>query len=273
MSIIRKKYDSIPANLFVKCERCDEIQHRDAVKKNLQSCTKCGHYFKMNPREYINLVTDKNTFVEDTSLDVVGYYPNPIKFDKYVEKTAALRDTTNEYDSVVIGIAKINGVDTAIGAMNPNFIMGSLGSICGEKITHLFEVATKEKMPVILFTVSGGARMQEGIISLMQMAKTSAAVKRHSDAGLFYMPILTHPTTGGVSASFAMLGDIILAEKGATVAFAGARVIEQTIRQELPQGFQSAEYVEEHGFIDNIVERKELRKSIQYLVKVHAYEK
>ena len=180
-----------------------------------------------------------------------------------------MREKTGLEEAVVTGKALIKGEKVALAIMDSNFIMASMGTVVGEKITRLFEMATAEKLPVVIFTASGGARMQEGIMSLMQMAKISAAVKRHSEAGLFYLTILTDPTTGGVTASFAMLGDIILAEPGALIGFAGPRVIEQTIRQKLPKGFQSSEFLLEHGFIDQIAERKNMKETLARLLKMH----
>ncbi len=229
-------------------------------------CTSCGYHFRVGPRERVTYLTDEETFQELygelKSRDILG-------FPGYDQKLRNAKLASREREGVVCGTAKVEGEPCALFFMDPYFMMGSMGTVVGEKITRLFEYATAESLPVIGYTVSGGARMQEGIISLMQMAKTSAAVKRHSDAGNFYLTVLTDPTTGGVTASFAMEGDIIMAEPGATVGFAGARVIEQTIRKKLPQGFQKAEFLLEHGFVDLIVPRALQKETIAKLLRLH----
>lgn len=226
----------------------------------------CGYHFRMKARQRIGMIADKGSFTELYS-DTVS--DNPLGFPGYDEKLETARMASGEKEAVVCGTAEIGGRKACIFAMEPYFMMGSMGSAVGEKITSLFEYAIKARLPVIGFTVSGGARMQEGLLSLMQMAKTSAAVKRHSDAGLLYIAVLTDPTTGGVTASFAMEADIILAEPGATVGFAGARVIEQTTRKALPKGFQKAEFVLEHGFVDSIVPRSGQSKLLSNLMRLH----
>ena len=226
----------------------------------------CGYHFRMKARQRIGMIADKGSFTELYS-DTVS--DNPLGFPGYDEKLETARMASGEKEAVVCGTALIGGRKACIFAMEPYFMMGSMGSAVGEKITSLFEYAVESRLPVIGFTVSGGARMQEGLLSLMQMAKTSAAVKRHSDAGLLYIAVLTDPTTGGVTASFAMEADIILAEPGATVGFAGARVIEQTTRKALPKGFQKAEFVLEHGFIDSIVPRSGQSKFLSNLLRLH----
>ncbi len=248
-----------------KCPNC----HREIPLSRLwadnQVCS-CGYHFRMKARQRIRMIVDKHSFSELYS----GLKSdNPLDFPGYRDKVENVRAACGEEEAVICGTAKIGGVECCIFAMESYFMMGSMGTAVGEKITRLFECATENRMPVIGFTVSGGARMQEGLLSLMQMAKTSAAIKRHSDAGLLYIVVLTDPTTGGVTASFAMEADIILAEPGATVGFAGARVIKQTTRKSLPEGFQTAEFVLKHGFIDSIVARQEQKKYLTELLKIH----
>lgn len=226
----------------------------------------CGHHFRMKARQRLSLICDRGSFMELFRGVKAG---NPLDFPGYSEKIETARTASGEEDAVICGTAALEGQNCCLFAMEPYFMMGSMGSAVGEKITRLFEYATEHRLPVIGFTVSGGARMQEGLLSLMQMAKTSAAVKRHSDAGLLYVAVLTDPTTGGVTASFAMEADIILAEPGATVGFAGARVIEQTTRKSLPKGFQTAEFVLEHGFVDRIVPRAGQRQLLSELLRLH----
>ncbi len=247
------------------CPNC----HKDIPLSRLwanQSVCSCGYHFRMKARQRIRMITDKESFEE---LYTNMKSTNPLLFPGYKEKLETVRAVSGEKEGVICGTAQIGKQKCCIFVMESYFMMGSMGTVVGEKITSLFEYATQYRLPVIGYTVSGGARMQEGLMSLMQMAKTSAAVKRHSDAGLLYIAVLTDPTTGGVTASFAMEADIILAEPGATVGFAGARVIEQTTRKSLPKGFQKAEFVLEHGFIDNIVVRKEQRKLLAELLKMH----
>ena len=226
----------------------------------------CGHHFRMKARQRLSLICNRGSFVELFRGVKAG---NPLDFPGYSEKIETARTASGEEEAVICGTAALEGQNCCLFAMEPYFMMGSMGSAVGEKITRLFEYATDHRLPVIGFTVSGGARMQEGLLSLMQMAKTSAAVKRHSDAGLLYVAVLTDPTTGGVTASFAMEADIILAEPGATVGFAGARVIEQTTRKSLPKGFQTAEFVLEHGFVDRIVPRAGQRQLLSELLRLH----
>ena len=221
----------------------------------------------MKARQRIHMLTDKGTFQEQNAQMKSS---NPLHFPGYDEKLETVRTASCEEEAVICGTAKIGGQSCCLFVMEADFMMGSMGCVVGEKITSLFEYAAEHRMPVIGFTVSGGARMQEGLLSLMQMAKTNAAVKRHSDAGLFYLAVLTNPTTGGVTASFAMEADIILAEPGATVGFAGARVIEQTTKKTLPKEFQKAEFVLEHGFIDSIVNRSNQKKLLTELLKLHS---
>lgn len=258
---------SIPDKLAEKCEKCGKIILSDEMKENFGVCPKCGHYKKLTARERIALCADS---FEELFRGERG--ENPLDFPGYGEKLAALRAKTGEDDGVVCGVCEIGGVRTAVFSMDYRFMMGSMGHTVGEKITRTFEYATENRLPVAGFVLSGGARMQEGILSLMQMAKTSAAVAKHGEAGLLYISVLTDPTTGGVSASFAFEADIIVAEKGALIGFAGPRVIEQTIRQKLPEGFQRAEFLQEKGFVDLIVERREMRDTLARLLKLHCGE-
>jgi acetyl-CoA carboxylase carboxyl transferase subunit beta len=230
-------------------------------------CGECRYHFRISAAERIELIIDDGTFIEfDSSMQS----ENPIEFRGYDEKVEMAVKTTGVKEAVITGMGKINGMDSVICVMDSRFFMGSMGSVVGEKITRALEKATELKLPIIIFTTSGGARMQEGMFSLMQMAKVSSAVARHDAAGLLYITVLTDPTTGGVTASFAMQGDIIIAEPGALIGFAGARVIEQTIGQKLPQGFQRAEFLLKHGFIDMIAERKELKDTLGKLICMHA---
>lgn len=258
----------VPDELFSQCPGCKyTIYQKDLGSERI--CPHCGYTFRISAQERLALTIDMGTFLEmfkgiETQ--------DPLNFPGYRKKLTLMREKTGLDEAVVTGTALIKGEKVALGIMDSNFIMASMGTVVGEKITRLFEYATAEKLPVVLFTASGGARMQEGIMSLMQMAKISAAVKRHSNAGLFYLTILTDPTTGGVTASFAMEGDIILAEPQSLVGFAGRRVIENTVREDLPEDFQKAEFLLEHGFVDAIVKRRELPDMIARLVRLHRRE-
>lgn len=261
-----KKEPSAPEGLWLKCPKCGEVVYRDDVKAHGYVCPKCEGYFRIGTRTRIRMVADTGTFQEwFTDLET----ENPLEYPGYEEKIANLHEKTKLHEAVTVGKCMVNGLETVLGVCDARFLMGSMGYVVGEKITRAFERATEEKLPVVLFTSSGGARMQEGIVSLMQMAKTSAAIRKHSEAGLFYLPVLTDPTTGGVTASFAMLGDVILAEPGALIGFAGPRVIAQTIGQKLPEGFQRAEFLVEKGMIDGVVERQELKETVWKLLKIH----
>ncbi|RGF17864.1 acetyl-CoA carboxylase carboxyltransferase subunit beta [Blautia sp. AM16-16B] len=261
-----KKEPSAPEGLWLKCPKCGEVVYRDDVKAHGYVCPKCEGYFRIGTRTRIRMVADTGTFQEwFTDLET----ENPLEYPGYEEKIANLHEKTKLHEAVTVGKCMVNGLETVLGVCDARFLMGSMGYVVGEKITRAFERATEEKLPVVLFTSSGGARMQEGIVSLMQMAKTSAAIRKHSEAGLFYLPVLTDPTTGGVTASFAMLGDVILAEPGALIGFAGPRVIAQTIGQKLPEGFQRAEFLVEKGIIDGVVERQELKETVWKLLKIH----
>ncbi|MBD5140984.1 MAG: acetyl-CoA carboxylase carboxyltransferase subunit beta [Ruminococcus sp.] len=256
----------VPKNMLFKCPRCLNVIMTEELEKNLKVCPECGYHARISAPERIKLIADKESFKEFDA-DMVS--ANPIDFPDYEAKQKALRDSTGLRDAVVTGECTIRGERCVIGVMDSRYMMASMGSVVGEKITRAFEFATENKLPVIMFTASGGARMQEGIVSLMQMAKTSGAVARHSDAGLLYITVMTDPTTGGVTASFASLGDIIIAEPKVLIGFAGRRVIEGTIKQRLPDDFQSAEFMLEHGFADMIVERKSMRRTIAHILKLH----
>lgn len=261
--------DNIPEDT-VKCPECERLLDKKEVIRKKYVCYECGHYFRVSTNNRIRMVADQGTFERwfDDIKDA-----NPLKFEGYEEKIEAAREKTKLSEAVTVGKCRIYDEEAVIGVCDSRFLMGSMGSVVGERITGAIERATELRLPVFIFCCSGGARMQEGIVSLMQMAKTSAAVKKHSEAGLFYCTILTDPTTGGVTASFASLGDVILAEPGALIGFAGKRVIQKTIGQELPEGFQTAEFLVDHGFVDGIVERKDLRKLLYFLIITHRADK
>lgn len=255
----------VPDNLWAKCPNCKHMLYTKDIGLE-KICPYCSYNFRISAWERIAITIDEKSFEEwDNDL----FTKDPLSFPGYVEKVTKTQESTGLDEAVLTGKATIMGDSLALGIMDSHFIMGSMGTVVGEKITRLFEKATLEKLPVVIFTASGGARMQEGIMSLMQMAKISAAVKRHSDASLFYLTVLTDPTTGGVTASFAMEGDIILAEPQSMIGFAGRRVIEQTIKQELPEDFQKAEFLLEHGFVDQIVPRTDLKERISQLLRLH----
>lgn len=262
----RENTPEVPDNLMRKCNACKAAVFVDEVKQNHYICPHCGNYFHMPAYRRIKMIADRKSFVE---WDAEMEEQNPLQYRGYEEKLRALQEKTGLKEAVVTGKCTIKGISVALGVCDCRFMMSSMGEVVGEKITRVFERATEEKLPVILYICSGGARMQEGLVSLMQMAKTSMALRKHSDAGLLYVPVLTDPTTGGVTASFAMLGDIILAEPKALIGFAGPRVIEQTIGQKLPKGFQKAEFLLEHGFIDKIVERDDQRIVLADILKLH----
>lgn len=256
----------IPEGLWKKCNVCKAAIMAEDVKNGYYICPKCGHYFRVKAMERIKMIADTDSFEE---WDAGMASENPLNYRGYEEKLKILREKTGLEEAVVTGKVKIDGKETVLAVCDGRFMMASMGKVVGEKITRAIERATSQKLPVIIFACSGGARMQEGIHSLMQMTKTSAALKRHHDAGQLYVSVLTDPTTGGVTASFAMLGDIILAEPNALIGFAGPRVIEQTIGQQLPEGFQRAEFLLEHGFIDQIVERKDMKKALSQIIQMH----
>jgi acetyl-CoA carboxylase carboxyl transferase subunit beta len=268
---IKNNYQSnqtidVPKGLYEQCPNCKETVNVKNTITNNFVCKHCGEHFKVRAVDRITLTIDENTFLEKG----LGYITlNPLFQDGYEEKVEAYKEKTNIDEAYIYGYGEIGGNPCVIGVMDSYFLMGSMGSVVGEKVTRSFEYAMYKKLPIIIFTASGGARMQEGIFSLMQMAKTSAAVLRHSEMGLLYVSVLTHPTTGGVTASFASLGDITLAEPNALIGFAGPRVIEQTINQKLPEGFQRSEFLLEKGFVDKVVERKDLKKVLSKILYMH----
>lgn len=257
---------NVPQGIMTKCPHCGNMIYTKSLAAGNKQCNECGYYFKMSASERLTLVLDDGSF-EEYDKDLLT--KDPLTFPDYDIKLKAARNKTGLSDGIITGKGKIHGMPVMIAVMEPAFFMGSMGTVIGEKLTRLFEQAIVERLPVIVFTASGGARMQEGIFSLMQMAKVSAAVAKHSEARLLYITVLTDPTTGGVTASFAMLGDIILAEPGALIGFAGPRVIEQTIGQKLPEGFQRAEFLLEHGFVDQIVPRDQLKQTLGTILKLH----
>ena len=251
----------------IRCPICKAIDTKRSVAKNKMVCPSCGYHYRINARTRIKAICDKGSFQE---LEMNIQTENPLNFPGYANKIESARAASGQMEGVVCGTATIRRQPCAVFVMDPQFMMGSMGSVVGEKITRLFEYATEHELPVVGFTASGGARMQEGILSLMQMAKTSGAVHFHSDKGGLYITVLTDPTTGGVTASFAMLGDIILSEPNALIGFAGRRVIEQTTKKKLPEDFQRAEFLQDCGFVDAIVPRTELRATLERLLKQHS---
>ena len=263
---LKSERPEVPEGLLKKCNKCGAAILTEEVKSAGYICPKCQGYFRVHAYERIRMTVDEDSFEEwEKDMEFV----NPLEFRGYEEKVKSLKEKTGLSEAVVTGKASIEGNPAVIAVCDGRFLMASMGQVVGEKITRAVERATKEQLPVIIFACSGGARMQEGIVSLMQMAKTAAALKRHSDAGLLYVSVLADPTTGGVTASFAMLGDVILAEPKALIGFAGPRVIEQTIGERLPKGFQRSEFLLEHGFIDRIVERKEMRTVLENILQMH----
>lgn len=261
----KKSNIDIPIGKWVKCTKCKEIIYKETVRNNLNICPNCGNYFRMHINRRLESIIDEGTYKRfELNIDT----DNPLELEDYPKKLKTLREKTKLEEAVACGTGKINGEEVVICIMDSGFLMGSMGAVVGEKITYSIEQSIKLKLPLIIFSVSGGARMQEGIISLMQMAKTTAALTKLDEAGIIYISVLTDPTYGGVTASFASLGDIILAEPGAMIGFAGKRVIEQTIGERLPEGFQTAEFLLEHGFIDKIVKREELKNTIYKLIRI-----
>ena len=265
-SVKNEKASDMLIGKWVKCDNCKEILYKDDVHKNFSVCPNCGKHFRLSARRRIKQIADEGTF-EEIGADILT--KNPLNFDGYMKKITSLKVKTKIEEAVKCGTCEINGEKVVLAVMDGNFMMGSMGSAVGERITLAIETSIEKRLPLIIFCVSGGARMQEGIVSLMQMAKTSSALAKHNEAGLLYISVLTDPTTGGVTASFASLGDIILAEPDALIGFAGPRVIEQTIKQKLPDGFQRSEFLLEHGFIDKIVERKDMKNTLYNLIKLH----
>lgn len=263
---------NIPTGMWSKCLGCNNILYTEDIENNFNICPKCGYHFRINSKKRIEILLDKDSF-EELDKNLIGR--NPLQFKNYDEKLKKIRECTGLNEAVVSGIGKIRDKKIILCIMDSEVMMGSMGTAVGEKITRAIEKATEERLPVIIFTASGGARMQEGIYSLMQMAKISGAIQRHSETGGLYISVLTDPTTGGVTASFAMSGDIILSEPNCLIGFAGRRVIEKTINTDLPHNFQKSEFLLEKGFIDKIVNRKEMRNTIYRILKMHEvnYEK
>lgn len=261
-----KRDEAFPSDLMTKCEQCKKIHLTKEFEKSLKVCPSCGYHHKLKAVERVAYFLDEGSFI---SMDDHLQSANPLSFPAYIEKVQVDMKKTGLNEAVLTGEGLLKGQKVVVAVMDSHFRMGSMGSVVGEKITRAVEQATKLKVPFIIFTASGGARMQEGVLSLMQMAKTSVALKRHSDAGQLFISIMTHPTTGGVSASFASVGDYNIAEPQALIGFAGRRVIEQTVREKLPDDFQTSEFLLEHGQLDAIFTRKEMRDQIATLVKIH----
>jgi acetyl-CoA carboxylase carboxyl transferase subunit beta len=256
----------VPEGIVSKCPSCKKIMYSKELNKNLKVCMNCGYHYQMNAKERIKSLFDENSFIEYDK-DMIS--ENPLQFPDYEEKLEKDRQKTQQNEAVVTGEGMINGYKTTVAIMDASFRMGSMGSVVGEKITRTIEKASEQGLPFIILTASGGARMQEGVLSLMQMAKTSSALKLYSDNGGLFISIMTHPTTGGVSASFASLGDYNFAEPGALIGFAGRRIIEQTIREELPEDFQTAEFLLKHGQLDAVVNRLELKDTLSNILDIH----
>ncbi|MGN2338297.1 acetyl-CoA carboxylase, carboxyltransferase subunit beta [Clostridium cagae] len=261
---------NIPSGMWTKCSNCNNMIYYEDLENNKYVCTKCNQHFRISPKERIKQIFDKDTFKEMWKSLKTN---NPIDFEDYEEKINQSQSNTGSKEAVVTGVGRINDLEVACAIMDSFFMMGSMGTVVGEKITRIVEYATENNLPILIFTASGGARMQEGIFSLMQMAKISAALARHDEKGLLYITILTDPTTGGVTASFAMEGDIILSEPNTLVGFAGRRVIENTINETLPESFQKSEFLLEKGFIDSIVERKNMRAYLYKILILHGVNK
>ena len=257
---------NIPSGMWAKCNKCGSIIYNEDLASNCYVCSNCGNHLRINAHTRINLIFDPDSFV---AIGEGIKETNPLSFEGYEEKIKKAKKTSGSSEAVITGFGKINGIRVASAIMDSFFMMGSMGTVVGEKITNLIELAIENKLPLIIFTTSGGARMQEGIFSLMQMAKISAALAKFDEAGLLYITVLTDPTTGGVTASFAMEGDIILSEPGALVGFAGRRVIEDTIKETLPENFQKAEFLLEKGFIDAIIDRRNLRRKLYRILSMH----
>ena len=261
-----KKASDMMIGKWVKCDNCKEIIYKEELHKNLSVCPNCGKHFRLSSRRRIKQIADDGSF-EEIGKDILT--KDPLNFEGYLKKVELLKEKTKIEEAVKCGKCKIENENAILCVMDGNFLMGSMGYAVGERITLAIETAIKERLTLIIFCVSGGARMQEGMVSLMQMAKTSSALSKLNAEGLLYISVLTDPTTGGVTASFASLGDIILAEPKALIGFAGPRVIEQTIKQKLPEGFQSSEFLLEHGFIDKIVERKDMKSTLAQIIRLH----
>jgi acetyl-CoA carboxylase carboxyl transferase subunit beta len=267
---ITVRSDAMPqekGTLWIKCPECGEILYARELEKNLNVCRKCSHHFRLSAPERLAITLDEDSFLElDADLDTV----DPLSFPEYKDKLARAQEATGLQDAILTGAGAILGWPVLVGAFEPHFIMGSMGSVVGEKITRLAERAIEKKLPLLLFSASGGARMQEGVFSLMQMAKTCAAIARLNEAGILYISVLTDPTTGGVTASFATLGDIIIAEPGALIGFAGRRVTEQTLKEKLPPDFQTAEFCLKHGLIDLVAPRQDMKPTLARILSLHS---
>jgi acetyl-CoA carboxylase carboxyl transferase subunit beta len=274
----KKKYATIPSEaakqdvpegIMTKCPNCKKIMYTKELQKNLKVCLHCGYHHGMSSTERVNCFIDEGTF-EEINADLVSV--NPLGFPDYLEKVEKDRKKTGLNEAVLTGSGKVNGIEVVVAIMDSRFRMGSMGSVVGEKITRAIEEADKRHVPFIIFTASGGARMQEGVLSLMQMAKTSVALKRFSENGGLFISVMTHPTTGGVSASFASVGDYNFAEPGALIGFAGRRIIEQTIREDLPEDFQTAEFLLKHGQLDEVISRMEMKEKIGLVLDIHQWD-
>lgn len=265
----KKANIDIPIGKWTKCDECKKIIYKEELHDNLNICPNCGNYFRLHINRRLAQIVDEGTY---TRFPYDPQSSNPLELEDYPKKMEILKQKTNINEAVSIGMGKIYGEDVVICVMDSGFLMGSMGIVVGEKITYAIEKAIELKIPIIIFTASGGARMQEGILSLMQMAKTTEAISKLNEFGILYISVLTDPTYGGVTASFASLGDVILAEPKARIGFAGRKVIEQTIGKELPEGFQTSEFLLEHGFIDKIVKREELKKTLYKIIKFHKEE-
>lgn len=263
---IPKNQIDIPDGLFIECEQCHSAIYQKALVENLSVCPHCQFHFRLNAKDRIQLMVDDKSFTE---IDASLTSKNPLSMPEYDQKLAISKKSTGHAEAFISGRGLLQGLPVAIGVLDSFFMMGSMGSVVGEKITRLIEFAGKERLPLIIFSASGGARMQEGILSLMQMVKTSAALKKFDQLGGLFISVLTHPTTGGVAASYASLGDVIVAEHGALIGFAGARVIKQTIQQDLPEGFQTAAFQLKHGQVDLVVERKQLKQTLIQILRFH----
>jgi acetyl-CoA carboxylase carboxyl transferase subunit beta len=267
---VPKNQIDIPDGLFIECEQCHSALYQKALQENLSVCPHCQFHFRLNANDRLRLVTDEGSFVE---IDETVTSKNPLSMPEYDKKLTISKKSTGHQEAFIAGQATIQGIPVAVGVLDSFFMMGSMGSVVGEKITRLIELGIGSTLPVLIFSASGGARMQEGILSLMQMVKTSAALKKLDQVKGLFISVLTHPTTGGVAASYASLGDIIVAEHGALIGFAGARVIKQTIQQDLPEGFQTAGFQLKHGQVDLVVERKHLKQTLIQLLRLHSQPK
>ncbi|HBY83037.1 acetyl-CoA carboxylase carboxyl transferase subunit beta [Staphylococcus warneri] len=266
LTVQDSKQNDVPAGIMTKCPKCKKIMYTKELDENLNVCFNCDHHISLSAYKRIEAISDEDTFNE---FDKGMTSANPLDFPGYIEKIEKDQKKTDLNEAVVTGTAKLDGIEYGVAVMDARFRMGSMGSVVGEKICRIIDYCTEHRLPFILFSASGGARMQEGIISLMQMGKTSVSLKRHSDAGLLYISYITNPTTGGVSASFASVGDINLSEPKALIGFAGRRVIEQTINEKLPEDFQTAEFLLEHGQLDKVIHRKDMRTTLANILNLH----